>query len=271
VARKADMPLAIDLAEAASTRRTWYGLGVREAGPIRLIVVRGSAGLDAVMHGRGPSWGAGFALPGSRTIVVRLDAGDPHRILLHELAHLALHDAIHSRVPLWFDEGYASIASGEWDRFEALQLNLTVARGSVPGFFELDRALRGNATTAEAAYSLSASAVALLARRHPDRTLEPLLRRLEAGEGFDAAVLATTGSRLTRFEEEWQKDVRHRYGLVVWAAAGGFWFLMSAAVVWAYYYRRRRDRPRRAALDQGWTLPPPEEPESPLDEVGPAP
>jgi hypothetical protein len=273
-ARRPDLSLAIGLAEEASHSRVWYGLGRREPGPLRLIVVRGAAPLDSMMGGRGPSWGAGYALPGTRTVVVRADAGDPHRILLHELAHLALHQAVRVRVPLWFDEGYAAVAAGEWNRFEVLQLNLTVARGAIPGFFELDRSLRASESTAQTAYALAASAVAMLARRHPEHSLEPLLSRLAAGEGFDAAVLATTGSRSAEFEEEWRKDVRSRFGLVVWAIAGGFWLIIGGAVIWGYWYRRRRDRPRRLALDQGWVVlvePEVEAETEALDEPGPAP
>src|ERR1051325_1094378 len=92
------------------------------------------------------------------------------------------------------------------------------------------------------------------ARRNRERSLTPLLSRLEAGEGFDAAVLATTGSPLGRFELEWQKDVRRRYGLVVWVMAGGFWTLAALVVLAAVWLRRRRDRPRRAALDEGWVV-----------------
>ena len=59
------------------------------------------------------------------------------------------------------------VAAGEWNRLDVLQLNLTVARGAVPGFFEFDRSLRATASTAQTAYALAASAVAMLARRHP--------------------------------------------------------------------------------------------------------
>ncbi|NOT06848.1 MAG: hypothetical protein HOP28_01445 [Gemmatimonadales bacterium] len=223
-------------------------------GPIRLIVVRGDQRLDSILRGRAPSWGAGFALPGARTIVIRADRGNPQQILLHELAHFALRDAVRTRVPLWFDEGYASVASGEWDRLESLRLNLTVALGRVPNFFELDRALRADQASAEAAYALAASVVSLLARRHPSQSLSPLLDRLIEGEGFGEAVLATTGSPLGRFELEWQKDTRRRYGLLVWIMAGGAWALLAGLVLLAAWVRRRRDRPRRAALDQGWVI-----------------
>lgn len=274
VARRSDLDLAIALAETADAPRSWFGLGRVIPGELRLVVVRGEAGLDSVMRGRGPSWGAGFALTGVRTIVIRADRGNPRQTLVHELAHFALHDAIRSRVPLWFDEGYAAVAAGEWDRLDLLRLNLTVARGSIPNFDQLDRSLRAESATAETGYALAASAVAMLARRHPDRSLAPLLDRLKAGEGFEASVLATTGSPLGRFELEWQRDVRKRYGLVVWLAAGGIWVVVALGVVGAAYLKRRRDRPRRAALDEGWVVEP-EEPEGteapPLDPTGKAP
>lgn len=279
MARRADLDLAIALAEDADAPRAWYGLGQIPPGRIRLIVVRGEARLDSLMRGRGPAWGVGFAMPGARTIVIRADKGDPRQTLRHELAHFALHDAVRVRVPLWFDEGYAAIAAGEWDRLDGLRLNLTVARGRIPNFDELDRALRAGEATAEAAYALAASAVAMVARRHPGHSLDPLLTRLKVGESFESALLATTGSTVGRFEVEWQKDVRKRYGLLVWAMAGGLWLLVALGVILASWLRRRRDRPRRAALDQGWVIEPedPEDPQEPdqgpsrLDSSHPAP
>lgn len=271
VARRPDLSLGLALAEAADAPHEWFGLGRHSPGPLRLVVLRGDKQLGGFLHRGAPSWGAGFAFPGSHTIVIRADAGDPYRILRHELAHLALHDVIRSRVPLWFDEGYAALAAGELDRLDALRLDFSVARGNVPGFFELDRALRGNESTARSAYGLAASAVALLARRHPDHSLAPLLGRLAGGEGFDAAVLATTGSPMGRFEIEWQKDVRARFGLLGWLMAGGLWLGVAILVIVAVWLRRRRDRPRRQALDQGWVVEPEGEPPVALDEARPEP
>lgn len=263
IARRRDMPLAIGLAESAGSPSDWYGLGRREAGELRLIVVRGK---EDQRFGRGPvpAWGAGFTFPSARTILIRADAGDPYRILRHELAHLVLADAVKVRVPLWFSEGYAALAAGELNRLIALRLNFSIAKGDIPGFFELDRGLRSNEPTAETSYALAASAVAMLARRHPDESLAPLLGRLEAGESFEKAVLATTGSPLGRFELEWQRDVRRRYGLLGWVMAGGLWALASMLVLAAIWVRRRRDRPRRLALDQGWVVEP-DDPPPPLD------
>ncbi len=254
IASRADLDLAVALAEQADRPATWYGIGRKSVGPLALVVLRGGAGFDSLSRGRIPSWGAGLAIPGARFIAIRADRDDPFRVLRHELAHIVLHETTKGRVPLWFDEGYAVVAAGELGRLDLLRLNLTVARGAVPSLPTLDAGLRGSASTAEASYALAASAVAFLARKNPSGTLEPLFAGLMAGVPFDTAVAVTTGLNPDRFEEAWQKDVRRRHGMGLWLAAGGMWAVVGAGVVLAAYLRRRRDRPRRAALDQGWNV-----------------
>lgn len=212
--------------------------------------------LDSLTSGRAPAWGAAIAEPGARTILLRADQDDLPRTLRHELAHLALHEAVAVRVPLWFDEGYAAWAAGEWERFGGLELNLAVVRGAIPSLTALDGALRGSASTADAAYALAASAVTELARRNPTGTLTPLLQHLERGEDFDAAVLATTGLTLDRFEDGWRRAVRRRYTWGQWLIAGGGWAVAGVLVLWLVRRRRRADRARRAALDVGWVVEP---------------
>jgi hypothetical protein len=250
------LDLAIQLAEQADRPAEWAGLGLVALGPMQLIVVPDARRLDSLTRGRAPAWGAAVALPASRTIVIRADGGDPQGTLRHELAHLALHQRVPVRVPLWFDEGYAGWAAGEWERLGVLELNLAVARGALPGFRALDGALRASETTADAAYALAYSAVSGLALRNPSGTLTPLLDRLAGGEDFDSAVLATTGLTVDRYEEAWQRSIRHRYGLVTWLLAGGGWLLVAVAVLGLVHLRRRADRPRREALDEGWVVDP---------------
>jgi hypothetical protein len=246
--------VAAELAAVADRPADWPGLGRRDPGPLRLIVVPNGRVLDSLTSGRAPSWGAAVAVPGARTILLRADQGDLNRTLRHELAHLALHEAVPVRVPLWFDEGYAAWAAGEWERLGGLELNLAVVRGAVPSLTGLDGALRGSASSADAAYALGTSAVTELARRNPTRTLTPLLRRLQAGEDFDAAVLATTGLTIGRFEQEWQRTLKRRYTLGNWLVAGGGWVVVALVVAWLVHRRRRADRGRRAALDVGWEV-----------------
>lgn len=248
------MTLALALGEQADRPLALPGLGRWEPGPLRLFVVSGRVGMQRFARGRVPDWGIGLALPGARAVVVRADAPDPRAALRHELAHLALHDRIRSRVPLWFDEGYSVVAAGEFGRLLALELNLAVVRGATPDLRELDASLRRAEGEAQAAYALAGSAVLLLFRLVPGGSPQPLLDRLAKGEEFGTAVAAATGYTLSAFELSWRRDLRRRYGWLVWLAAGGMWAVAGAAVVALSFWRRQRDRPRRAALNEGWEI-----------------
>lgn len=269
VAWPAQRQLARSLAEAAAQPVDWPGLGRWQPGPLTIIVARNQSVVDSLTRGQAPAWGVGFADPESRTILLRANAPDMRRTLRHELAHLALHERVRVRVPLWFDEGYAGWAAGEWERMGGLELNLAVARGAVPELGALDGELRRSRMSVGPAYALAMSAVLELARRTPNRSLEPLLTRLASGEEFDAAVRATTGLPLTRFEDVWRRSVRSRYTVATWLVAGGAWALVAAGVLALGAWRRRHDRERRAALDEGWPLPEDEAGES--DASAPAP
>jgi hypothetical protein len=259
------LQLATDLARRAAQPTEWPGLGRKAPGPLRLIVVPDARKLDSLSASRAPEWGAAVALPASRTILLRADIGDVYRTLRHELAHLALHEAVQVRVPLWFDEGYATWAAGEWERLGALELNLSVIRGAIPDLRGLDGALRGSSSTADGAYALAASAVTELARRNPSGSLTPLLKRLGRGEDFEHSVVATTGLSLEQFELVWRRSLRQRYNVAAWLLAGGGWGALAIAV-WIFVRRRRAsDSARRAALDVGWEVPPEDEATTELD------
>ena len=248
------MALGLALAEQADRAVDWPGIGRRQPGPIRLMVAPDAKSFASVARGRVPEWGVALAIPGGRAIVVRADAPDPQVALRHELAHLALHEAVRGRVPLWFDEGYAVVAAGEWDRMESLRLNLAVVRGAVGDLRTLDAALRQSAGEAATAYALAGSAVLLLARSNPAQSLDALFAKLGAGTGFEDALGITTGYTLGTFERAWQKDLRKRYGWFVWLAAGGGWSVLAIVVLVLARMRRKRDAPRRAALDEGWDV-----------------
>ncbi|MBA2293364.1 MAG: hypothetical protein H0W15_13015 [Gemmatimonadales bacterium] len=249
--------LGTALADIAASPREWLGLGRVDVGPLTLAIVPDRAAFARAAQGRIPEWGAGFTFPEARMIVIRADAGDPRGTLRHELAHLVLHRRVASRVPRWFNEGYAVLAAGEYGRLDALHLNLTVVSGRVPDLRGVDGALRGGtAADAETAYALAASAVAELARRNPTRTLRPLLDRLSAGESFDDAVLATTGFTADGFDETWHRSIRRRYNWGIWLLTGGVWVVVAVGLGAGAAWRRRYDAPRRAALDQGWPEPP---------------
>jgi len=201
-----------------------------------------------------PEWGVGVAFPASSTIVLML-TGDVRRTLLHEMGHLALHNIV-ERVPTWFDEGYASRAAGEWNRLGALRVNWALMAGAVPTFGQVNRDIRAGAAHAETAYALATAAVLLLERLGGERGLEPLLANLAEIQDLDRALRATHQLTLGQFEVLWQRDLRKRYGWVLFfGSLTVFWTCLAIVLLSLWGVRRRRDGERRAALDQGWVVP----------------
>ena len=271
VATAGRLDAAIGLAELADRPTTWPGLGRRSPGPLQLVLVADSGEMSRLAGGRAPGWGAAVAFPESRTIILRADLPDLPRTLRHELAHLLLRGSVRSRLPLWFDEGYATLAAGEWERLTALEVHLSVLVTGVPTLGDLDGQLRGAAPMADRAYGLAESAVTALAERIPGGDLAPLIDSLAHGVEFADAVHAVTGRELSRFESEWRQETRKRFRGVLWFVAGGWWALVGVLVFVAWVLRRRRDRPRRIALDTGWELPPEEGAVPQCGEVRPPP
>lgn len=253
--------LAAVLGEAADRAAPFPGVGALPDRPIQLVLAPSRAAFDSITRGRMPSWSEGAAFP-DRGLVVLVAVGPPDRlasVLRHELAHIALRWRLRRPAPLWFEEGYAAMAAGEWGRLDALRLNWQVARGAVPNLDEVDQALRGQRGDAEGAYALATSAVLLLQRWGEEQGLTRLIEELQGDAGFEAAIRSTFHLTGDDFEARWQRDLRSRYGWLSWAAGVGlFWLLAAAVLVALVGLRRRRDRLRRARLDEGWVVPPEE-------------
>ena len=246
--------MATALAEYADHAGPWPGIPTSASFPIRLIVTRSAARYDSLTAGRLPDWSAGAAFPASNTIVLRVN-GDPFPTLTHELAHLALHQ-VAPRVPLWFAEGYAARAAGEWNRLDALELNWALMAGGAPTFTRLDQELRSGRANARAAYAMATAGVLFLERLGGARGLEPLISNLAETGRFDLAVRRTHLLTIDQLERLWHRDLRSRYGWVrIFTSFALFWGLTAVMVGVVWLRRRRRDRERKARLDEGWTVP----------------
>jgi hypothetical protein len=258
IAWPAQAGLAATVGDVADRATAFPGIGAVPDRPIRVVLAPSRSAYDSITAGRMPPWSEGSAFPESGTVVL-LAAGPPDRILgilRHELGHLALRWHIGRGAPLWFEEGYAAVAAGEWDRLDALQLNWQVARGVFPTLDDVNRALRGGRGAAENAYALATSAVLFLQRSAGDRGLGPLLERMHRDADFEAALRSTYLVTSDAFEGRWHEDLRSRYGWLSWAAGVGlFWTLAAVLLVALWRLRRRRDRARRARLDEGWVIP----------------
>ncbi len=255
VAPESHRQLGRSLAEIAAVPREWIGLGWTDLAPFTLVIVPDAAGMQRWSRGSLPAWSAGATLPGRRIVIIRADAGTPFQTLRHELAHLAFHTRISERVPLWFSEGYAVVAAGEMGRLASLQLNLAVALGRVKSLRMVEAGLRSGPNDAATAYAMAGAAVVEVAQRNPTRSLQPMLSRMESGESFHDALIATTGFDPDSFDEAWVLATRRGYSLGLWLVAGGGWIVLALMLGVGASLRRRRDIPRRRALNEGWELP----------------
>jgi hypothetical protein len=201
-----------------------------------------------------PEWGAAVAFPDSRRIIMQgqsagTDAGNPIETFRHELAHLALHEAMGNLPPRWFDEGYASWAAHEWSREDLLATNLGLAWRGMPTLEQLDDRFEGGSTSAQEAYALAYRAVADLSALGGDRGLAPLLEEWKQQGSLEKAVRLSYGITLTEFEKQWQSRTRLRYGaLALFSNLALAGFLVGLVLVPLYLARRRRDRERLKAM-----------------------
>lgn len=202
-----------------------------------------------------PEWGAAAAFPASQRIVMQgagsggSRAGDPLVVLRHELAHLALAEALGDLPPRWFDEGYASVAAGEWGREEVLATNLALVWRGPRSFAALDARFGGGDQAATGAYALAHRAVAELAALDPARGLSLFFTYWQASGSMDLALRQAYGLTTEAFEAHWVRRTQRRYGALAlvsdFAAALGLLFIGLLPVV---LRRRRRERRRLEAL-----------------------
>jgi hypothetical protein len=248
-----DAQLARSLLATATARDTFPGL----PRPKEHVVIAVAPDRERFRQWIGPSapeWGAAVAFPGSNRIVMQgrgagSDAGDPIEVLRHELAHLALHEALGDLPPRWFDEGYASFAANEVGRDAILGAHLALLFRGMPSLDSLDEGFAGGSLRAEGTYALAYRAVAELAARDPERGLTLFFRYWKDSGRFDTAVRSAYGLTQPAFEEIWRKRTRRRYGGLALVADLSIASALTLFLVMPFYViRRRRDRLRMAAL-----------------------
>jgi hypothetical protein len=226
------------------------------ARPIRIYLAPDAARFDSLTGGGAPDWGAGVALPDSDIIVMPLR--QPKRgafeemgtTLRHEIAHIRLHRYLSPvRIPRWFDEGYATWASGSLDWESAWLLRLAFVRQQAPSLDSLALEWPEGATDARVAYLLSASAVQFLVDQSGERGLRVFLENWKSSGSFDDALGRTYGMTAGIFERDWRRAVRARYGwAVILSNTLVLWGIIGLLIVVLYVVRRKRDRKRYQRL-----------------------
>jgi hypothetical protein len=247
------VPLARSLIASAQRSDTFPGLP-RPRAHVLLAVAPDARRFREWVGPGAPEWGAAIAFPDQQRIVMHgrragSDAGDPVRVFRHELAHLALHEAMGELPPRWFDEGYAGYAAGEWGRDESLATNFALLARGMPTLDSLEYGFLRGSREAEQSYALAFRAVSDLASLDDTRGLALFFHYWKETGRFDTAVRAAYGITGDAFEKLWQSRTQRRYGALAFFAnlslATGA-FMIFFLPLWVA--RRRRDRRRLDAL-----------------------
>lgn len=198
-----------------------------------------------------PDYAAGVAYPELGLVLLTLTPVHPNsehdlvQVFRHELAHVALHDAVaNGHVPRWFNEGFAVFMSGEtsFTRLRTLW-TATVADSLIP-LDRLDNAFPASESDAEIAYAEAVDVVRYLVRQREHFRFQGLVERLRDGRDFSSALREAYGIDSAELEQEWREDAAKRYT---------FWpVLFSGSAVWigmiglfVLGWRKRNQRAQR--------------------------
>lgn len=253
IADAADARLARALLTAAQARDTFPGLA-RPTRPVRIAIAPDAARFRSWIGAAVPEWGAAVAFLHEHLVVMQggwagSDAGDPLVVLRHELAHLALHEAMGDLPPRWFDEGYASVAAGEWGREQAFEAALSLVWRGLPSMDSLDAGFHRGGAEAGWHYALAHRVVAELVTIDGDRGMANFFAYWRESGAMEPALRRAFGMTAQGFDDHWHRQTRRRYGalaLVTNVSLGvGVIFVVLGPLMLA---RRRRDRARLEAL-----------------------
>jgi hypothetical protein len=169
---------------------------------------------------------------------------DLGEVFRHELAHVALHDALNGQsVPRWFNEGFAVFASGESSFTRMKTLSMATVGGSLIPLRDLERTFPDDETKAQVAYAEAVDVLRFLVRREDAHRFRALVSELREGKNLDRAVLDAYAVDLATLELEWRDDASRRYTFMPLLLSGTFfWVIALALAVWAWRRRKRRDK-----------------------------
>lgn len=253
VAERRDERLARSLLAEAQRNDSFPGLP-RPRERVLIAIAPDARRLRAWVGPNAPEWGAAFAFPDQRRIVMQgrtagSDAGDPLVVLRHELAHLALHEAMGPLPPRWFDEGYASFAAREWTREQAFETSVGMVWRTLPTLEQLETGFEGGGVEAGWSYAMAHRVVGELDALGGEAGLTNLLRYWQQSGSFEKAVRTAYGMTGEAFEKHWRTRTRTRYGALSFVAnlsvAVG---MFSLVLVPLFVIRRRRDRLKLEAM-----------------------
>ena len=236
-------------------------LGATDSAPLFLRVATGPETLQllAPADAPPPAYATGVAYPARGLILLSLTAPesgvrpDMRSLLLHELAHVALHRRVRgASVPRWFTEGLAVQLAGEQNLERIRTLWGASSGDNLLPLSALSNSFPSRASEVNLAYAQSADLVGYLMRRPDGRAnLSAAFDEMARGTSFDDAIEHAYGMSLGALDAHWRSNLRERYQSWPLALGGGsVWLLAIVVLVVGFFRKRRRDKKKLA----GWAV-----------------
>jgi len=221
------------------------GRNVLPSVEIRVAAV--PAQMAALAPGELPAGAAAVAYRDLHLVVMSLsppprDQGDLEDHLRHELAHLALDDAISGHdVPRWFHEGYALHASGEDGSQRAEALCGAALRDRLLRLRDIEAHFPDGPSSGSLAAAEAAEFVRFLLDPGHRQRFASLIEGLREGKPFEAALSDAYEEDVWHMERRFRREIARRYSFMpVLVGATVVWIAVALGVM----LRRRRNAAR---------------------------
>jgi hypothetical protein len=183
----------MDICQEGLARLT-QDIGTYPERPIKIYIYASTSDLrGAMIFPR--EWTGGVAFTEFSTIAIGIPPGQldwGRRALVHELAHLVVHQATFSpygRLPLWLDEGLATYSEGELDPVLRSYLDRAILEDKLISVRSLCSPFSAEPEKARLSYAQSYSLVKYLLDRYGQDKMLDLLTLLKEGNTYDEALI----------------------------------------------------------------------------------
>jgi len=223
------------------------------------VIVAGSVDDYERIDPSAPSWSAGRAYSGQRTVVVlsgraAKEAGrrvDPDKLLAHELFHLIVHERVRADLPRYFEEGLARYVAGELGLGTMATLSIALVRGDFIPLGQLVSTFPLPPERAKLAYAESESFVWFLIDRYGPEFLGHLFVALEREREFARAIEMLTGTPLWELEQKWRGFLANHHTVFIVLNPGWLlWWLILAIMIGVGIYKLVQSRRRLREMEE---------------------
>jgi hypothetical protein len=179
--------------------------------PLRIYVYPTAADLRAGLRLTGRDWVGAHARPELGVILV--SAGSPvtaatdlARTIPHELVHLYLYQATgvgYESMPLWLDEGLASLLESELNPIYATRLEEATASGETIALDDLCYTLPADDDAVLLAYAQSAAIIRHIQSQYGNQALKQMIVELADGADCQSVTERGLGISLAALNQDW--------------------------------------------------------------------